>query len=173
MRWLFRRLAQVGHFGALSVVTDHIARLEPCLGNVAAYIASIQAIPPEEWKRIGGKLIDILDEEVIADSQYARISILSLFSKNEHIDHFEKLAPGFESADPHARREILLAALANRQVAWLREQKEDFHGMDEWQKMAFVYSTSLLPSDEKRHFLKSLKLNNPFENRLKEWANEW
>ena len=170
LRWFFRRLAQVGHFGALKPVTDHITRLEPCLGNVAAYIASIQGIPPQEWDKIGGKLIDILEDDLISSSQYARLSILSLFSKNEHIDHFERLAAKFNSGDAHVRREILLAALANRQIAWLREQKEDFSGMDVWQQMAYVYSVSGLPTDEKQHFLKSIKMGEVFENRLKDWA---
>lgn len=172
LRWFFRRLAQVGHFGALEVVANHITELEPCLGNVSSYIASIQAIPPTEWKRIGAKLVDVLEIDIIKRSEYARVSVLSLFSKNEYIDHFEKLSPRFSSSDMHVRRELLLAAFANGQVAWLKEHKEDFRAMNEWQQMAYIYSVSSLPSDEKGHFLRSLRLNQPFENRLKAWAGK-
>ena len=167
LRWFFRRLAQVGHYGALEVTIKNINTLEPCLPSVCAYISSIQAIPPTTWAQLGGNLIDIIESGTIFESEFARLSILSLFSRNEHIDHFVRLARRFGSGDSHVRREILLAAKANSEADWVREQKENYTTMDPWQQMAFVYCASILPRDERRYFLKRHNYRPPhFEEEL-------
>ena len=166
LRWFFRRLAQVGHYGALEVTIKNINTLEPCLPSVCAYISSIQAIPPTTWAQLGGNLIDIIESGTIFESEFARLSILSLFSRNEHIDHFVRLARRFGSGDSHVRREILLAAKANSEADWVREQKENYTTMDPWQQMAFVYCASILPRDERRYFLKRHNYPPHFEEEL-------
>ncbi len=170
LRWFFRRLAQVGHPGALQVIIDHFEQLEPCLSSVCSYITSIQSIPPAEWESIGGRLLGIMDEHLIMDTEFARLSILSLFSKNEHIDHFKALARRFENSGGHTRRQILFAAMANANIDWLREQKETIESMDPWQKMAYVYCISILPRGERRFIFDPKDASNPFEEQLIKWS---
>ena len=172
LRWFLRRLAQIGHHGALQTLTENINLLEPCLPSVCSYIASIQAIPPNEWKNIGDGLLTILESEFVSDTEFARLSILSLFSKNEYIDHFPKLAERFGAGDAYARREILLAARANLEADWLREHKESYNLMDPWQRMAFVYCTSILPKDERQFFLRRHEYSSPFEHHLMNWSKK-
>ena len=170
LRWFFRRLAQVGHPGALQVTIDHIRLLEPCLPSVCSYINSIQSIPPDDWKKIGKDLLGFIEPGSMFNSEFARLSLLSLFSKNEYIDHFVKLAPVFGASDPYARREILLAARTNAETDWLREHKESFELMDPWQRMAFIYCVSILPRDERNHFLKGHWYLCPFDEELVKWS---
>ena len=172
LRWFFRRLAQVGHYGALEVIIDHIGLLEPCLPSVCTYISSIQAIPPNKWKGIGEELINILESGPPLDTEFARLSVLSLFSRNEHIDHFAKLAQRFSLGDGHTRREILLAAKANLEADWLRELKESYSQMDPWQQMAFVYCVSILPRDERRYFLGRHSFSCLFDKQLMKWSKD-
>ena len=166
LRWFLRRLAQVGHHGALEVILDNIGSLEPCLPNVCSYISSIQEIPAEDWKNIGGNLLQFLQADSIFGTEFARLTLLSLFARNEHIDHFIRLAQRFETSDNYIRREILLAAKVNSEADWLREQKESHGLMDQWQRMAFMYCASILPDDERRHFLRRLQPACPFEQHL-------
>ncbi|WP_189597099.1 hypothetical protein [Paenibacillus elgii] len=42
--------------------------------------------------------------------------------------------------------------------------------MDPWQKMAFIYGASGLPSDEKKFFLNKLALQRPFDVVLSKWS---
>ncbi len=170
LRWFFRRLAQVGHPGALDTIIENIDSLEPCLASVCAYIASIQAVPEDEWRTIGRNLLDLLENHSILDSEFARLSILSLFSTNRNINHFPKLAQRFNSADAATRREILLAALANGREHWLRARKGSFNSMDPWQRMAYVYCASILASDEKRYFLQRQRFSDPFDKALMKWS---
>ena len=57
LRWFYRRLAQVGHPGALNVSVDNISKLGPCLANICTYISSIQSIENNERKIIKEKMI--------------------------------------------------------------------------------------------------------------------
>jgi hypothetical protein len=170
LRWFYRRLAQVGHPGALDVSIEEFERLGPCLANICSYIASIQSIESVEWKVIGGKLLTLLDTEEISQSEFFRLSILSLFTKNKHINHFTCLASRYQSSDPFARREILLAAYQNRAFDWLREHKESYTQMDSWQKMAFIYGLSGFPRDEKKYFINNCQHDGPYETVLAKWS---
>lgn len=170
LRWFYRRLAQVGHPGALDVSIENISKLGPCLASICTYIASIQSIVPDQWKLLGEKLLQLLELEEISSNEFFRLSILSLFTKNEHLNHFAILSKKFQQSDPFARREIILSAIKNGAIDWLREQKESFLYMDPWQQMSFLYCVSGLPRDEKKYFINRFSYDGPFEIILSKWS---
>lgn len=170
LRWFYRRLAQVGHPGALKVSIDNISKLGPCFASICAYIASIQSIEPEQWKILGGNLLQLLESEEVLNNEFFRISILSLFTKNEHINHFPCLAKVFQNSDPFSRREIILASIKNGAIDWLREQKETYLHMDPWQQMSFIYCASGFPKDEKKFFINRFDYGEPFKKILAKWS---
>ena len=130
LRWLFRRLAQTGHPAALRVVLDNLDKLEPCLSSVCAYIGHVKDVEEERWREIGPELLKRLEDSWLGDSEFSRMSVLSLFSRQSQMDHFPVLARRFDVSNRHEAREILLAGYANGSADWLRERKEDFDAMD-------------------------------------------
>lgn len=170
LRWLYRRLAQIGHPGAVRVSLDYLDILQPCFSSICFYLSSLQSIAPKQWELIGERLLHLFDSDEVRNNEYFALLILSLFSKNQHIDHFPALARAFESSPPFVRREILLAAKANSAYGWIRQHKELFSSMDAWQKMAFVYCCSGLPSDEKKYFINRWDSNRPFDKVLAKWS---
>jgi GNAT superfamily N-acetyltransferase len=170
LRWFYRRLTQIGHPGAVDVTLSELDRLGPCFADICTYLASVQTIPAERWRSVGAKLIELLDGAELQRQEYFRLSILSLFSRNQEINHFNELARRFQKSDGFARREILLAAHTNGAVDWLREHKESFDHMDPWQQMAFVYGMSAFPRDERKFFLNRQSFQRPFEQTLVKWA---
>jgi retron-type reverse transcriptase len=170
LRWFYRRLAQVGHPGAIDISLEKLDSLGPCLANICFYISSIQNIEPDQWKDIGTKLLQLLETDEVKENEFFRLSILSLFSRNEYINHFSYLSRMFSSSDSFARREIMLSAFQNKAIDWLREHKESFSNMDNWQKMAFIFCSSALPKDEKKYFLNRFNYEGPFEDVLSKWA---
>ena len=170
LRWFYRRLAQIGHPGAIDVSLDELDRLGPCFANICSYLASVQAIEADRWKEIGTRLLALLDSDEVSTNEYFRLSILSLFSRNAYIDHFAALASRFQGSDPYVRREIFLAAKTNNATDWLREYKESFQSMDPWQRMAFLYCCSRFPRDEKRYFINRWTFDRPFDEVLAKWA---
>lgn len=170
LRWFYRRLAQIGHPGAIDVSLDYLEVLGPCFASICFYLASIQSIDPEDWASIGKRLLHLLASDEVQNNEYFALLILSLFTRNEHIDHFPALAGAFESSSPFVRREILLAAKANSAYSWIRQYKESFSSMDPWQKLALVYCCSGLPSDEKKYFINRWSTDRPFEKVLAKWS---
>lgn len=172
LRWFYRRLSQIGHPGAVDVSLQELERLGPCFASICSYLASVQAIDANRWKVIGSQLLGILESEDVESNEFFRLSILSLFSRNAYIDHFSVLASRFQSSDPYARREILLAAKKNNAIDWLREHKESFDGMDPWQRMAFIFCSADFPADERRYFINRNRctFDRPFEATLAKWA---
>lgn len=170
LRWFYRRLAQVGHPGAIQVSLDNMHRLGPCLANICAYFSSVQAIENDRWLALGERLLQLLDLPDVAQQPFFQLSILSIFSRAPKVNHFVKLSPQFVNGNAFKKREIILAAKSNGAADWLREHKEGFQNMDPWQKMAFIYASAGLPKDEKKYFLNRHELHRPFEKALARWA---
>jgi hypothetical protein len=170
LRWFYRRLAQVGHPGGIEVTLDNIEILTPCFGSICAYLASIQSIKQNEWIGIGSKLLKLVNLDEVKENEYFRLSILNLSSRNAEINHFKSLSLVYGRSDASARREILLAAKTSGAIDWLREFKENFDGMDQWWKMAYLYCLHDFPRDERKYFISRLNVERPFESVLANWA---
>ncbi|HGE9191854.1 TPA: hypothetical protein ACGBQC_004302, partial [Escherichia coli] len=106
----------------------------------------------------------------VQSNEYFRLLILSIFSKNKHINHFSKLHELYQKSDPFIRREIILAAKINEAYDWVRELKEHFPSMDPWQQRAMIYAVSGLAKDEKKYFLQRISAKRPFEVVLSRWS---
>ncbi len=170
LRWFFRRLAQVGHPGAIEIVIARIHDLTPCLAGICAYLSSIQDLEDEYWVGLGEKLLSLLNDDILSDNEYFRLSVLSLFSRNATLNHISSLIALYTNGDPYVRREIILAAAIGGAVDWLREHKEAFNQMDPWQQRAFIFASSKLPADERRYFLGRFPQDRPFDAALLRWS---
>jgi len=172
LRWFYRRLTQIGHPGGVDVSLNNIDKLIPCFANVCIYLGAVQKIPSEKWISIGEHLLTLLQHEMVQNNEYFRLLLLSLFTKNQDMNHFASLAREYQSSEAVTKREIILAAKQNNAVDWLREQKENYIGMEPWQQMAYIFSVSDLPADERKHFIKKFSYPRPTMNVLSKWANE-
>jgi retron-type reverse transcriptase len=172
LRWFYRRLTQIGHPGAIDISLEQIANLGPCFANICTYLASVQSMEKERWIQVGEKLLDLLESDEVQSNEYFRLSILSLFTKNKYINHFPNLAGRYSSSDQFVRREILLSAKQNLAFDWLREHKESYQMMDNWQQIAYIYGSSGFPKDEKKYFLNRCTFSRPFEEVLAKWAKK-
>ena len=170
LRWFYRRLAQIGHPGAIEVSLDYLDVLGPCFANICFYLASVQSVPPRDWKRVGTKLLQLLRTPEVKASEYFRLLVLSLFTKNEHINHFARLHKMFQSSDAFVRREVILAARMNGALDWVRELKENYPSMDPWQQKAMLFAIAGLAKDERKYFLGRQAIVRPFEKSLAKWA---
>ncbi len=170
LRWFYRRLAQIGHPGAIEVSLEHLDALGPCFANICFYLASVQSVPPRDWKRVGSKLLKLLSMPEVKSSEYFRLLVLSLFTRNEHINHFTRLHKLFQSSDAFVRREVILAARTNRAFDWVRELKEGYPSMDPWQQRAMLFVIAGLAKDERKYFISRQSIVRPFERSLAKWA---
>lgn len=172
LRWVYRRLAQLGHPGAVSITINKYQILTPCFASINSYFASLKRLTSEQWKAIGTGIISIIDSDVITANPYFMMQLYSLFSRNKGINHFANLSRKFASTNQLAQREIILAARTNSAIDWLREQKENYHNMDQWQQMAYIFSISLLPVEERKFFIKHLTFNSILMDTIAKWSKD-
>jgi hypothetical protein len=104
LRWFYRRLAQIGHPGAIDVTLDNVEHLTPCFASVCTYLASLQSITAEQWLGVGSRVLSLLERDDVRENEYFRLCILSLFSRNSQINHFKSLAGLYSGSDPFAKR---------------------------------------------------------------------
>jgi len=172
LRWFYRRLTQIGHPGGVDVSLNNIDKLAPCFANVCMYLGSVQKIPDYKWIGVGERLLTLLQTDVVQSNEYFRLLLFSLFTKNQHINHFASLVRNYQSSEACIRREIILSAKQNRAVDWLREQKESYIGMESWQQMAYIFSISDLPIEERKYFINRFSYPRPIMSVLSKWVKE-
>jgi len=98
--------------------------------------------------------------------------LLSLFTKNEYINHFASLTQTYAHSEAFVRREIILSAKQNNADDWLREQKENYTNMESWQQMAYIYSISKLPAEERNYFIRRFTYTRPLMMVLSKWSKD-
>lgn len=170
LRWLIRRLAQTRHPAGVSFLLSHFDNLMPALSDICHYFASVGAVGGYDYPVIGGELIRILDNEIIQSNEYFQLSILSMFNRAVELDHTSKVLNRYSTSSQELRREIILTAAASGNSDWLRERKEEFKSMAPWTRRAFLYAAKLLPTDERKYFLRHAVTEDFLENIIIKWA---
>lgn len=172
LRWFIRRLSQIGHPSAINFCVNNFESLMPALSEICHYFISVGNYPSNEWLSIGARLIDLLNNEIIKSNEYFQMSIISLFNRKTDLDHINKLVKIFGSSSPNIRREIILSSYVNNAADWIRELKEQYSTFDLWNKRAFLTSCKILPYEERKFFVNSVKQDDLLSNLLAKWVKE-
>ena len=157
LRFLLRRLSQVGVPGAVEFVVAHVSQLLPAFSEVARYLNSASKQYGGSWAVIGDALLALLESPIANESEYIQIVLLGLFGRIADLDHIAKLTQRFGTSSASAQREIVLAATVSNADSWLRTIKSNFSRYDPWLRRALVYSARILPKDERKFWLKEIK----------------
>jgi len=157
IRWLLRRLAQVGASGAIPFLITHIAQLTPALQDVGTYITSAENTFQGNWSDIGRNLTRCLEMPIIDHSEYLQMTLINLFSRIFDLDHVDYLLQRYDNSSPMVRRKIVKAATKAGKRYWLRERKEEFTTADPWLRRAMILGASTFADDERDHWLRRIE----------------
>lgn len=176
IRWLYRRLSQIGIPHAIDYSIENFDKLLPALNDVCLYINSCTDNYKSDWKIIGEKVFEILDDELVESNEFYQLSLYNLFVFNTGLNHKKKLFKAFENVNNNIKRKILFASMNYNSASWLSSIKEKFTSFDPWTRRAFLIAASKLPKEEKAFFFKGVKSgsdesNKDFlENIIVSWA---
>jgi hypothetical protein len=174
LRWFLRRMAQVGHPGAIEYCLNHFERLTPAVSDLCHYLIAVAGTVSDiRWPDVGSRLLTIRKAPLIAANEYFQLSVLSLFTRIAQLNHLSELLTEFTASAPTVRRDIILAAATAGHADWLRELKEQFPGMDPWTRRAFLYASYRLPKEERRFFLSAVGDRNPLEKLVIQYAKSF
>lgn len=157
LRFLVRRLAQVGVPGAVEFLVRNVEQLLPAFSEIARYLNSAKDQYQGSWATIGDSLLRLLDSPIAKESEYIQLVLLGLFGRIADLDHIAILTNRFGSAGSSAQREILLAATIAGADSWLRTLKSNFSRYDPWLRRAFLFATRTFPTDEREKWAKHIK----------------
>jgi len=174
LRWFYRRLTQIGTTHAIEFSIKNMEKLIPAISDVCHYLISAAGNYDKDWKIFGDDVLRLLDNDLIKSNEFFQITLLNLFVNNTKLNHFNKLIEMYRSSSENLRRKIILAAYSMNAESWVRELKEDYPKFDIWNKRAMLIASSLLPAEERKHFLQhiksSLSSDDILESILIEWA---
>lgn len=156
IKWLFRRLAQIGTPNALKICLTRYQELLPALNDIMQYFLSVAIASRAKHYDIGEQLLFLLNDRLIKSNDFFQLCILSLFSSTSQFDNITTLVSLFDNASSNVQREILLATIPSHSSSWISEHREKYQSMSPWCKRAFLLATSILPCDQKTVFLKKI-----------------
>lgn len=159
IRWLLRRLSQIGAPYAIQSILDNFQELVPVLPDVCDYFISSSMNLDDDLEITGEQLVDILDSEIVKSNEYIQISIIDLFVNNTDLNHFHLFDDLFNNSSEFVKRKIILLAFSLRNKDWIRGMKENFSGLGNWAKRALLIAFSCLPPDERKFVYNSISEN--------------
>ncbi|MGO5053616.1 RNA-directed DNA polymerase [Lachnospiraceae bacterium LCP25S3_G4] len=159
IRWLFRRLSNVGVDTAINIAVKEIERLTPAISDVALYFASVAEESDSALDEIGGELLKLLNNPIIKSNDFFQISVLNLFTNTNKFDNITTLMGMFNSSNEYIKREIILAAYSAKIKSWIREIKQEYQSLGIWGQRALLISSELLPKDERKFFIQNMMSN--------------
>jgi len=176
IRWIYRRLSQIGIPTAVEFSIKNLLKLMPAISDVYQYLFSASENYEGNWSDIGTQIFGLLNNDLVKSNEFLQIALLSAFTNNQELNNISCLLNLYRSSSSSVRRKIILAAYRCNASAWLKELKEDFPSFDDWTKRAFIIASSKLPEEERRFFLNNiqngLNSNDILEPILISWAKE-
>ena len=147
------RKARLGRTVVLNnLVFENLEALAPVLRDVVLYLAA--TVPKSQASSRSRQILRFCEESDVGTLPFVRMWIMELFVRRPD------LCPSAEAltyADDFARqfgiRNGALLAAAHNQIDWVRAHKETWRNHEPWGRRALIWSTSILPSGERRPFL--------------------
>jgi hypothetical protein len=63
------------------------------------------------------------------------------------------------------------AAIQGKNLNWIRERKASFYNFGEWERRAVILGATILPSDERKNWLKLIIKSSPIL--MDRWVAKW
>lgn len=173
IRWLYRRLAQIGIEHAVDFSITNMEKLIPAINDVCLYLSSASNYYQDDWKEVAEKIICLLELPIIKSNEYFKIVLLNLFVRNPQMNHFSNLLEIYRHSSNSIKRKVILTGAQNSATAWIRELKEEYENFDDWNKNAYLIATACLPKEERRYLLQSIKESSQRKSKLEEILIDW
>lgn len=162
LRWLLRRLAQVGAPGGVEFIVRNLDKLLPAIADAALYLQTAEENYEGSWQDIGAELIRALQKPLFKQSEYLSVIMINLFSRIADLDHRDKVLQMFDDVPGLAKRKIVLVAATAGAADWLRQFRTKVGTLDPWLRRAVLYAARVLPPEEGRFWIKQVADRDDF-----------
>jgi hypothetical protein len=151
-RYLLRKARNSRTVILNNLVFEHLEELVPVLRDVVRYLAT--TIPKKQAADRGQQLLRFCSSSDLGNLPFVRMWILDLLTQRPELcQPAEALACADAGQRSFGIRPSALLAIAHNQIDWVRARKEAWRNHEPWDRRALIWSTSVLPSGERRPFL--------------------
>ncbi len=151
-RHLLRRASVMDTAILHNPVFKNLEGLAPALRDVARYLT--KTFPKKSLRARGQQLMNFLKASDVGPLPFVRLWGLHIIEqKPELLAAKDALAIAEESITGTGVRPYALLARRYRLIDWVRAQKETWANHGDWDRRAIIWSASVLPSDERKHWL--------------------
>jgi hypothetical protein len=144
IRFVLRRMAQLGDSSLADEVLDGIDQLYPAFADIITYFKNLHNLE-EEYQHIGGRVLDALAKSIVSELDYYRMWGLDLFSRFTRWNHanrfFQMLG---EARDQVVRRELILAMGRAHQQHWFQMQWRNLFNEGPWPRRALIAAMAVM-----------------------------
>lgn len=174
IRFILRRMAQLGDPSIVDDVLDNLDILHPAFPDIVQYLRKLPSLTDEERSRIGAKIIDLLKDSIISELDYHRMWALDLFAHSTEWNNQDKFYELLVSArDTLSKRQLILAMGRSSQRHWFQSQWRNLFDEPPWSRRALLAATSCMTPDARKHLYRSVEARlDHLERAVMKWARQ-
>ena len=174
MRFLIRRLTQLGNDEVLEDIFQNLEVLHAVFPDVIRYLQSLRDVSPENRKDIGRRILELLQNSIVAEMLYHRMWALTLFTESDEWDNEDKFLNLLGTlSDPFSRRKLILALGRSGQTGWFQSRWRSLFDEPHWSRRALIMGASCMASDARKHWYHSIEPRlDVLEKAVVKWARQ-
>ena len=174
IRFVLRRLGQLGDDRILDNIFNNLDTLYPAFPDVMSYLKNLRYLDNEQRTAIGARVLGLLEGSILSELTYHRMWIFDLFTYSREWDNegtfFNLYAAESDSA---CRRKLILAMGRARHQHWFQSQWRSLFDHPHWPRRALLAAASCMPPDARRHWYRSVEPQlDLLERAVIRWARQ-
>jgi len=161
-RYVLRRATLLKSRVIMPALLDNIQKFVPVMRDVAIYL--LKNHDKSRPEQIGEVLCYLLQDSDYKNIPFVQYWVLYLMAqKAEFCDILKAINFAEKAYKPISERMLPLIAKNYNIIDWVRSQKEIWSNYSPWAQRAIIWASSILPKDERNHWLKPI-INSPIPN---------
>ena len=175
IKFILRRLGQLGDDSVLEDVFNNIEYLYPVFPDIINYLRSLRYLEPGHKHSIGQRVIQLLEDSIVSELTYHRMWILDLFTHSQEWDNESRFFSMYASEpDQHVKRKLILAMGRAGQRHWFQSQWRSLFDHPHWPRRALLAGASCMPPDARKHWYRSVESRlDELEVAVMKWARQY
>jgi hypothetical protein len=151
-RYLLRRSSTLRTRIILQLVLDNLEDLLPVYRDVIHYILSVY--DKSKPDQVSNSLIYFIKHSNYRFIPFVQYWTIDALLRNIEFCSFETFIEIVDNSNKEiSERMMALVAKQYDSIDWLRSRKENWKNTSEWTQRAIIWSSSVLPKDERNHWL--------------------